>query len=319
MKIKFWGTRGSIPAPLSAADVQDKIIKALILAKDRNLNSDKAIKEFVKNELPFSVKGFYGSNTSCVEIADSAEDIIICDAGSGIRNLGQELVKKYKGKKLPKVHIFISHLHWDHINGFPFFAPVYMPDTQINIYGFHNGIEAAFRKQQDPVFFPVPFDGLKAKIKFHKLDINSDNKAAGFIIKGIKQNHPGVSYGYSFEKKNKKVVYSTDAEHKKEMDRENYPFIEFFKNADALIFDAQFVFLEGINEKEDWGHSSNIVGVELAIRAGVKNLILFHTEPMDKDSTLDDTLKKTLKYSNRHSMPNKLGINIAYDGLVFKV
>lgn len=319
MKIKFWGTRGSIPSPLTAEDVQEKIFKALFLAKDSEFNSEEDIREFVENKLPFSVKGFYGTNTSCVEILDTPEDIIICDSGSGIRNLGQNLIKRHPGSKMPRIHIFISHLHWDHINGFPFFLPVYMSNAKINIYGYHENIEAAFRKQQNPVFFPVLFDDLKADINFTQLDLNKEIEVAGFKVKGIKQNHPGVSYGYSFEKEGKKIVYSTDAEHKQEMNEEDYPFIEFFKNADALIFDAQFVFLEGINEKEDWGHSSNVVGVELAIRAEVKNLIMFHTEPMDTDATLDDTLHKTIKYSSHHSTPNNLGINIAYDGLVFDV
>lgn len=319
MKIKFWGTRGSIPAPLAAADVQNKIFKALNLANGIHFENDNEIKEFVEHKLPFSVKGFYGTNTSCVEIIDSYEDIIICDSGSGIRNLGQDLIKRYSGRKMPRIHIFISHLHWDHINGFPFFIPVYMLNAEINIYGFHNNIEEAFRQQQNPVFFPVLFDDLKAKINFIQLDIEKEANIAGFVVNGIKQNHPGVSYGYSFEKNGKKIVYSTDAEHKQEMNEEDYPFIEFFRNADALIFDAQFVFLEGINEKEDWGHSSNVVGVELAIRAEVKNLIMFHTEPMDTDATLDDTLHKTIKYSTHHATPNNLGINIAYDSLVFEV
>lgn len=319
MKIKFWGTRGSIPAPLTADNVQEKIKKAIALANGIEFKNESEITEFVQNKLPFSVKGFYGTNTSCVEIIDQPDDIIICDSGSGIRNLGQEIINKYGAGKIPNIHIFISHLHWDHINGFPFFLPVYMQKSKIYIYGYHNNMEDAFRHQQDPVFFPVLFDDLKAEINFVQLNLEKEAEIAGFTVKGIKQNHPGVSYGYSFEKDGKKIIYSTDAEHKQDMNNEEYPFVDFFRNADALIFDAQFVFLEGINEKEDWGHSSNVIGVELAIRAGVKNLLMFHTEPMNTDEVLDDTLHKTVKYSSHHATPNSLGINIAYDGLIFKV
>lgn len=319
MKIKFWGTRGSIPAPLTADDVKNKIIRAISLSDGKHFNNMTEIEEFVNNELPFSIKGFYGTNTSCVEIIDTEKDIIIFDSGSGIRNLGQEIINNYGHKNIPQIHIFISHLHWDHINGFPFFLPVYMLKTKIKIYGYHKELEEAFRKQQEPPFFPVRFDDLKAQIEFVQLDVDKEIEIAGFKVKGIRQNHPGVSYGYSLKKYGKKIIYSTDSEHKENMNEPDYPFIDFFSNADALIFDAQFVFLEGINEKEDWGHSSNVIGVELAIRAKVKNLFMFHTEPMNTDATLDETLNKTIKYSNHHATLNSLNINIAYDGLVVEV
>jgi phosphoribosyl 1,2-cyclic phosphodiesterase len=319
MRIKFWGTRGSYPAPISSEDIRKKIIRALSLANGINFSDNISIEKFVDEKLPFSVTKFYGTNTSCVQIYESESDIIICDAGSGIRALGQEIVNKYKPGAIPAIHIFLSHLHWDHISGFPFFLPAYIPGTKINIYGFHPFIKEYLVKQQDPAFFPVPFDGLSADISFHTLEINSAFETAGIVIKGILQNHPGASYGYSFEKDGKKIVYSTDAEHNENMNNDDSPFVEFIRNADALIFDAQFVFLDEITDKKDWGHSSSVTGVELALRAGVKNLFLFHTEPTDDDKTLDEILQKTILYSSHHLTSDNLNILIAYDGLVFEV
>jgi len=317
MELKFWGTRGSIPAPLTIEDISGKILGAISLANGIVFKSDDEIRNFIDTQLPFSIKGYYGTNTSCVEILDSPDNIVILDSGSGIRNLGQDLMMRYSHGKMPAIHIFLSHLHWDHIQGFPFFLPAYMKDTEINIYGYHDSIENAFRTQQQEPFFPVQLNDLKANIIFHKLDINKPVSIADYKINGIEQNHPGISYGYGFEKDGIKIVYSTDSEHKADMSSDEYPFIEFFKNADALVFDAQYIFLDSVSDKEDWGHSSNVVGVDLSIRANVRNLFLFHTEPTDSDSMLEDTLNKTRHYAG--SVSDKLNIHLAYDGLVYKL
>jgi len=275
---------------------------------------------FIRNELPFCVRETYGGNTSSVEIAGQAE-YIICDAGTGLRDFGNQYMKdKMSGQKnLPNVfNIFISHLHWDHIQGFPFFTPAFIPGNRINVYGCHGALEQAFLNQQNEPCFPVPLQSMRADISFHIMEPDKIYEIAGVKVTGIRQHHPGDSYGYCFLKDDKKVVYSTDSEHK-EGTQNNNRFIEFFKNADLLIFDAQYSFLDAVDAKENWGHSSNLLGVELAVRAGVKRLCLFHNEHTFDDAALDHFLEDTRKYLKILDGLSSLEIHLAYDGLTLEI
>jgi phosphoribosyl 1,2-cyclic phosphodiesterase len=282
-----------------------------------DLKSDADIDAFIKNKLPFAVRATYGGNTPCVEI-HSGNKLVICDAGSGIRDFGTDLVRQQQEKNvaIPSVfHIFISHLHWDHIQGFPFFPQAFVPGNKIYIYGYHDNMEKIFRYQQNSANFPVSISDMQADIQFVLLDISKTYTISGFTVKGIKQNHPGVSYGFSFEKDGKKVVYSTDAEHRKGLENQKYNFLEFFKDADLLIFDAQYALLEAFDTKKNWGHSSNILAVELSVRANVKRVCLFHHEHTSDDNFLDKFLADTRNYLSMYARENPLEIWLAYDGM----
>ena len=142
----------------------------------------------------------------------TSNEAMVCDAGSGLRDLGNHLLNQNSSvdSSSPFVcHIFISHMHWDHINGFPFFEPAYQAGNIIHIYGFHEDLESSFRRQQHESNFPVKLSEMMADIHFHQLETDKQYMINGFTVEGIKQNHPGTSYGYSFTKDGKKVVYST--------------------------------------------------------------------------------------------------------------
>lgn len=321
MQVHFWGTRGSLPTSMTTTMVESKIFKAIQAARAYSLETDEAIKIFIRNELPFSVRESYGGNTACVEIINEKE-YILCDAGTGLRDFGNHYMKaKMSGhKNLPNVfNIFISHLHWDHIQGFPFFTPAYIPGNRINVYGFHEALEQVFVNQQNAPCFPVPLQAMKADISFHIMETDRKYDIAGIKVSGIKQHHPGDSYGYCFLKDEKKVIYSTDSEHKETAIDENYRFIDFFKNADLLIFDAQYNFLDSVDAKENWGHSSNILGVELAVRAGVKQLCLFHNEHTFDDEALDHFLNDTQKYLKIMDDQSNIKIHLAYDDFTIEI
>lgn len=317
MQVYFWGARGSLPAPITAGSIETKILKAIKASRFRDLETDQAIIDFIRMELPFAVKASYGGNTSCIEIRGQ-EEYVLCDAGTGLRDFGNHYMKgaSEREKNLPKVfHIFISHLHWDHIQGFPFFTPAYIPGYRIHIYGYHAELEKSFISQQNEPFFPVPLKAMRADISFHVLEPDNVYEIAGMNVTGIKQNHPGDSYGYCFSRAGLKVVYSTDSEHEENWEDGNYKFLSFFNHADLLIFDAQYGLLTSIDAKKNWGHSSNLLGVELAVRAGVKRLCLFHTEHTSDDDELDKYLEDTRKYLNIHDGSSQLAIYLAYDGL----
>ena len=316
MKVTFWGCRGSLPASYSGGNVKDKVREILNQAIEAKINETSMIEPFI-DELPFHLISSYGTNTSCVQI-EGGDEVVICDAGSGIRDLGKYLVGLMPN--MPKViHILMSHLHWDHIQGFPFFIPAYIQGVTINIYGCHTDIEKTFIDQQEPPTFPVMLRDMGSSINFHTLDVTQNYNIGGLDVSIIEQPHPGKSYGYKFEKNGRNVVYSTDAEHEEDSQSEDYPFLKFIKNADVLVFDGQFNLADHLFTKQNWGHSSNLVGIELAVRAGVKRLCLFHSEHTFNDKNLNDFLKDSRRYLTIYDDKSGLDISIAYDGMKIEI
>jgi len=315
MLIRFWGTRGSLPAPLNRMAVRAKLRQALLAARERRLDSPAAIDTFIDHELPFSVGGTYGGNTSCVELVTAGEEFVLCDVGSGLREFGNNLLARYGPARTHRFNIFMSHLHWDHIMGFPFFTPAFIPGNVIRIYGCHEVMREAFVRQQSDPCFPVDFRNLAATIEFVELKPGHSYDIDGLSVRPMLQNHAGDSYGYRFELAGKAVVYSTDCEHKYEVLDKNYPFVEFYRDADVLIFDAMYSLADQISVKEDWGHSSNMVAVELAQLAGVKHLVMFHHEPIHDDRMIERILGETRRYDQISRTGTELIITSAYDGL----
>ena len=315
LRIRFWGTRGSLPAPLREQAVRGKVRDALLAARGQALETEQAIDAFIDSKLPFSVRGTFGGNTSCVEIITGGDEYVICDLGTGVREFGNHVLREHGPGRKHCFNIFLSHLHWDHIMGFPFFAPAYIPGNRIRIYGCHQALREALRTQHSAPWFPVDFDSLAATIEFVTLEPGQDYEVAGLSVIAIKQFHSGDSYGYRFRKGAKSVVYSTDCEHKYERLDETYPFVEFYRNADLLIFDAMYSFGDSVSVKEDWGHSSNVVAVELAKAARVKRLALFHHEPVMNDQMIEAVLADTAKLEGMSPQGDKVEVISAYDGL----
>jgi len=324
MRVRFWGTRGSLPVALSAAETRRKVAQALLLADGRRFR-DQAEAEAFAATLPFAIAQGYGGNSSCVELelrapGREAHEYVLCDLGSGARAFGNAVLARH-GAKTPNVfHIFMSHLHWDHIMGFPFFTPAYIPGNRLRIYGCHPELEAAFRRQQDPPSFPVNFDYLGASIEFVRLEPGRRYDIAGLRVTSKLQLHAGDSYGYRFERDGKVVVYSTDSEHKLDSAEETESFVRFFFGADLVIFDAMYSLADAVSVKEDWGHSSNMVGVELCQLAGARRLALYHHEPVFDDQRIAAIEAETrrLEALTRQDAP-ELDICATYDGLEIEV
>jgi len=253
MKIKFYGTRGSIPI------------------------SDSKFLEF-------------GGNTTCMKITRDNGRVSILDAGTGIRKLGIELSQQGFDQK--ELFLAFSHFHWDHIQGFPFFAPAYNPSLIINILAMGkdreiDSLEGIFKGQMQPEYFPVPLEEMGARVNFLQLDENEwqQNDA---VVKVIKQNHPGGSYGYRLEDNGKSVVICTDLEHGETVLPE---IVEFCKGADLLVHEAQYT-SEELRSHRGWGHSSYIQAIEVAERAGVGQLAITHHDPDHSDEFLRVIEKK---------------------------
>ena len=240
MRIKFWGTRGSIPVP-----GRDTII--------------------------------YGGNTTCLEITLQSGKTVIVDAGTGIRPLGDKLIAE---NEKVDIHLLITHGHWDHNLGFPFFTPIYDPTTKISVDGHQNcmkGLRNTFENKTGDGFFPIKFDQLKADIH-HNDRVNKDGlEIDGTRIDSIPIQHPQGGVGFRFREGDKTLVFITDNELREDAWEGRSPkeYANFCKDADILIHDSQYTPQE-IKERDGWGHSDYKATFEMAHMANVKRLILFH-------------------------------------------
>jgi phosphoribosyl 1,2-cyclic phosphodiesterase len=313
MQVRFWGTRGSLPTALTARAVREKLIAALVAASGRELDTPEKAAAFA-DVLPFAMAHTYGGNSSCIEARSEGAGRVLLDMGSGARPAAGEALRELKGKP-GEFHVFMSHLHWDHIMGFPFFTPAYIPGHTIRIYGCHQELEHAFRRQQGAPSFPVDFSMLAAKIEFIVLEPNHTYDIAGYKVTAKAQVHGGDSYGYRLERDGKALIYSTDSEHKLEDADETQGFVDFFRCADLVIFDSMYSLADAISVKEDWGHSSNIVGVELCQLAEAKHLMLFHHEPAYDDSTIERIWRETQRLEEITRGEHPVKVTAAYDGL----
>jgi phosphoribosyl 1,2-cyclic phosphodiesterase len=281
MKIKFWGVRGSIPCP-----------------------GPKTVK--------------YGGNTPCLELRFKDPDrLIIIDAGSGIRELGNNMMTNDHSKKSIRTEIFLTHTHWDHIQGFPFFTPVYIPGTKLKVYGpityEDESIEDVLGGQWAYRYFPVRQGELAAEIEYVDLGESLLDLGDGIMLTTKYLNHPVLCLGYRFEYYGKvfctaydtepfhNVFYTSpsDPAYDEDMVREgeqvareeNRRIEKFFSGADFLIHDTQYTHKEYEASRIGWGHSSCEHAIAAAKRAGVKRLALFHHDPMRTDAQIDELTK----------------------------
>lgn len=314
-RVRFWGTRGSLPVALTAAGVRRKLVAALRGAAGRIFDSDADIERYLDG-LPFPAAATYGGHTSCVELETGGPDFFLCDLGSGARPFGLSAMARRAGGAPQTFHVFMSHVHWDHIMGLPFFVPAFIPGNRVVIYGSHRELEAALRRQQDQPSFPVDFDTIfGANMEFVHLEPGQPREVAGVTVTTMLQRHTGDSYGYRFEAQGRTVVYSTDSEHPLAQAEHTDRFIEFFRGADLVIFDAMYSLADSISVKADWGHSSNVVGVELCQLAGARHLCLFHHEPVFDDEAIEAVHAETRRLEEITRGDAPLRISAAYDGL----
>lgn len=317
MRVRFWGTRGSMPVSLTWRDLRDRLAQVLVQANGKQLDTLEKACEFVDRQVDFSLSHTYGGHSACVEVLPAqgpADPYFVCDMGSGARPFGAHVLARQSGRKAT-INVFMSHMHWDHIMGFPFFGPAYVAGNRIRIHGCHEALEHAFRLQQDPPCFPASFSQLAASIEFVRLLPGKTHEIDGVRVTPARQFHSGDSYGFRFESGGKSLVYTTDSEHKLQDNDETERIVDFFRDADLVVFDAMYSLAEAISVKADWGHSSNVVGVELCQMARAKKLALFHHEPANDDRAIERILRETRRLEELTREAHRLEVVAAYDGL----
>ncbi len=224
-----------------------------------------------------------GGNTSCVEVRCGGQRLIL-DAGTGLRALGDSLLAE---KQPIDAALLLSHFHWDHIQGLPFFVPAYLPSTKLTIVGSSDGrhsLRDKLSRQMTEPHFPVQLDDLSAELGYREARPNQALEIGDVRVKVARLNHPGGVFAYRIEHAGRSIVYATDTEHYACVD----PVLKSLaEGADLLIYDAQYTPEEyrgdGGRSKVGWGHSTYVAGVEVARAAGVRKLVLFHHDPQRTD------------------------------------
>ncbi|VAX14916.1 Metal-dependent hydrolases of the beta-lactamase superfamily I [hydrothermal vent metagenome] len=269
MDIRFWGVRGSLPSP--GPDTSQ-----------------------------------FGGNTPCVEVRNEGEPLIVLDAGTGIRKLGMEIIND---PTVSEIHIFFSHTHWDHIQGLPFFAPLFSPKYKIKLHGpvhYSKNLEEILSLQMEYTYFPVRVAELASELSFHDISEEKIKIGNGITMETKYVNHPVICLAYKVTKDGKSFVYITDHEPYRnlfadadEMGKEEgrlvveeqmQALIDFVEMSDLLVIDGQYTPQE-YETKIGWGHSSLDDAYALARNAGVKEMVIFHHDPDRTDAELQQMLK----------------------------
>ena len=290
--VRFWGVRGSIPTPGP---------------RTRR----------------------YGGNTSCLEVR-STNTVLIFDAGTGLRELGISLLRSPPPAGGLNLHLFLSHPHWDHIQGFPFFGPAYQDSTTLTVYGPEGDSKnyELLSGQMNNAYFPVRFSDLKAKVV--SKSFRGDAVGAGdFVVRKFNQKHPGGSVGFRVEHMSGTVVYATDSELDQMLTDPDLPvtrpnamrrlpaaLVKAIKGADLLVADAQYTD-EEYPTRVGWGHPRASTVVDLACDAQVRQLALSHHDPMHSDRDTDVKVSLAVERAQNHkSVVEVFG---AREGVVLKL
>ncbi|MEM7506917.1 MAG: MBL fold metallo-hydrolase [Pseudomonadota bacterium] len=295
---------------------KERIRAILAEAQSEDIADEAAVDRFIEEGCRGTLPTNYGGNTACVQLhADDGAELLI-DLGSGAREYAGHVMSTRGPVSKAPFHVLMSHLHWDHIMGFPFFVPAYIPGNVVHIYSCHPDAEEAFKRQHGAPSFPVPFDILGAEIHFHTLDPAQDVEINGFHVTPHLLHHAGDAYAYRVRRGESDITYASDGEHKPHLISDDYPYLDFIRGTKLLIFDAQYSLAETVSVKEDWGHSSNFVGVELALLGEVDHLTFFHHEPLNSDEKLDEIVAEA-RQIERMMRENRKPVHVsgAYDGL----
>jgi phosphoribosyl 1,2-cyclic phosphodiesterase len=267
VNIKFHGTRGSFPVVPHQADID-------FLQKQGDITPH-----------------YYGGDTTCLEVSSDKEHLVI-DAGSGLKSYNWTAHEEY--------FIIISHVHWDHIMGFLFFVPMFIPGKKVNIISAHPQIEQSVKTLFNGINFPVGYEMLGAEINYQVLNPYQAYQLNGFEVTPFKLDHPGQSFGYLLEKDGKRITTAFDTEYIRMSTDKLGADAPYYENLDMLIFDSQYDLHEIANEKMNWGHASASLAIDVAFKRQAKKLALIHHDPFMSQEKLGEKREWVNQYYQSH-------------------
>lgn len=301
--LRFWGTRGSIPSPKTPAALRERLRETVrgfreeIMSDPKRLQSDGFVDSFL-SQIPNWLSSGYGGDTSCVQVEGAPQPMII-DAGSGIRRLGEELMRGPCGQGKGTVHLFFTHFHWDHIIGLPFFTPVFIRGNDIHVYAVQDDVETCVRQVFQRPFFPVAYEELGAKFHFHKLTPRKPFMLQGFTWTPYQLDHPDPCWGFRVEcetKAGKKsYAHCVDTEATRVSPVDLGEDIHLYRDADLCYFDAQYTAPEILTHL-NWGHSAAPIGIEMALREGIREILFAHHDPAASDEKIFEAERQTAEF-----------------------
>jgi len=324
MQVKFWGVRGSLPSAPSPEQWKVEIEKQILNFVKAGLKSESEIKPFIEKQNLTEIAGF-GCHTTCVEVLSNGNQIII-DAGSALRNLGDEMMKGPAGQGKSKIHIYFTHFHWDHLIGLPFFAPHFIAGNEIHYYSADPELEKIIRIKFSKPMFPVNFDNLLAKIFFHPIKPREKTEINGIAVTPYLLDHPDPCWGLKVESNGKVYSHCVDTEATRKTREELGPDLPLYQNVNLMYFDAQYTVPELV-EKLNWGHSAAQIGLEIAFRENIKQIVFAHHDPGAGTPEINALIDETKEFynwklksaqTNQKTLPD-VKWQFGYDGLSIKL
>ena len=316
MKIKLYGVRGSCPTPISTEDYRDNIKNLLELAySEWRSGSEKFSVDNFLSSNPSHYSSCVGGNTTCVSITSDSGDQVIIDCGTGIRQLGNDLLKSGFLKDKKDINIIMTHTHWDHIQGWLFFKPAYIPGIKINFYSCIANLKERLERQQHPECFPIALNVMASEKYFYTQKVLEPFKIGSLDIVPFYLTHPGTCVGYKISEREKTFLFCTDVE----FNDTNIAYLSeikpLLKGAKLIVMDAQYN-AEEARAKIGWGHTSVEFAVKGAEILESEILALTHHEPDNSDAVIYKYYSDALKFV---SGDGKLKVVVAKEGMSFEV
>jgi phosphoribosyl 1,2-cyclic phosphodiesterase len=309
---------------MAPAAMEDHLRNFLLEFMERGHRTPAEIDTFI-SEIPRHRFGGYGGNTPCVAVATDSTHLIV-DGGSGIRQLGYDLMAGPCGRGTGEVHIFFTHFHWDHLIGLPFFTPIFIPGNKIHVYAVQPDLPEIFQTVFKKPYFPVPLDKLGSEIIYHRLEPRQPLIIGDISVTPYELDHPDPCWGYRFESGGKVFSHCVDTECTRVSREQLGPDLPLYQGVDLMIFDAQYTLMETI-ERVNWGHAAASLGLDIAMRENVKRVLFMHHDPastMEKIAAAEAQARRY--YDGQLKLAQRNGVALAavdwtfaYEGMTVEV